>query len=345
MSTPLAPPILASAVYRLKNLDELDAVNASGGYIYARDGHPNAASLAEAINVLENAAWGQVVGSGMAATALAILALCPPGSRILAANQLYGKTFKLFDHLQVRGLKVDFVDITDLGVVKQSIGGATALFAETISNPLMVLADLKTLAAIAHDAGAKVIVDNTFASPVVVKPLEAGSDVVIESLTKMISGHSDVTLGYVGGTDPALTNTVADIASTWGFFASPFDCWLCQRGIATLDLRMAAAQVNASLLAEHLKKQDKKVHYPGVSNMLAFELSGRDAVNHFISESGIPFCPSLGHHETTLSYPWGTSHRTVSDAEKIHLGIMQGLVRVSVGCEPARQLIERFRFS
>lgn len=342
MSTPLVPPIAPSAVYRLANLDDLDAAYASGDFIYARDGHPNATALAEAIDAFEGAAWGQIVGSGMAATAVAVLALCPPGNRILAADQLYGKTFKLFAQLAPRGLDVKYVNVADHAAVKGAIAGCAVLFVETISNPLMALADLESLAAIAHDAGAKLVVDNTFASPAVVKPLALGADVVFESLTKMIGGHSDLTLGYLGGSDPALKATVADIASTWGFFAAPFDCWLAHRGLGTLELRMSAASANAKTLFEWLRAKGIKTYYPGIANMLAFELANRNAVNRFMTASGIPFCPSLGHHETTLSYPWSTSHRAVSDAEKTRLGITQGLVRVSVGTEKIEALIERF---
>ena len=215
---------------------------------------------------------------------------------------------------------------------------------ETISNPLLRVANVKALAERAHSASAKLIVDNTFASPVVCRPLELGADLVMESLTKMMNGHSDVMLGYLGGRDPALKQTVADLACTWGFFASPFDCWLAQRGLGTLTVRMNAAGDNAKQLASWLRGQTgvKRVVYPDLANMLAVELADCAAVNRFMQQSRIPFCPSLGHHETTLSYPWSTSHRAVSDDEKLRLGITPGLMRVSVGCEAFEQLSRNF---
>src|SRR5581483_7450639 len=159
-----------------------------------------------------------------------------------------------------------------------------------------------------------------FATPVLCRPLEVGADLVMESLTKMIGGHSDVTLGFLAGTDPELLPTVSAVVSTWGLAANPFDCWLADRGLATLDLRARAATANAARVAGWL--------------------AGRpEAVNRFLrAATGIPFSPSLGHVATTCSHPDTTSHRYDSPAEKRRQGITDGLIRLSVGCEPAEEI-------
>lgn len=335
-SKPLVAGIEPAAVYQIADLDALDAVYAdpSRGYIYARDAHPNAASLAAAINHLEGADWGIAVGSGMAAIALPMLALCEADSRIVADRQLYGKSIALLLHARRFAIEVEFIDVHDDAALKHALAApARLLLVETISNPLLHAANLEALAAAAHAAGALLLVDNTLAGPTVRRPLEEGADFVVESLTKMMNGHSDVTLGYLGGRNAAMREPFAAAATMWGLFASPFDCWLAERGLATLPLRMAAAAANARRLAAWLRPRASRLFDPGIANMLAFELPGREAVNTFIRRSGIPFCPSLGHHETTLSHPWSTSHRALSDEEKLARGITPGLVRLSVGCE------------
>jgi len=282
----------------------------------------------------------------MAALALAFLAFVKPGGRIVASDCLYGRTYKLLASLKTHGISSVVVDTMDLKAVSAALNAPSdLLLVETIANPLLGVADLVGLANAAHIAGAKLFVDNTFAGPTVCRPLDLGADLVMESVPKMIGGHSDVTLGYLGGRDASNQATISDMAGTWGFFASPFDCWLALRGLTTLDLRMSAAAANARRLAAWLATQPSvlRVIDPCLANMLAFELPDRAAVNAFMKAApGLPFCPSLGHHETTLSYPWSTSHRAVSDAEKLRLGITPGLVRVSVGCEPYDQLQNKF---
>jgi cystathionine beta-lyase/cystathionine gamma-synthase len=197
-------------------------------------------------------------------------------------------------------------------------------------------------------------VDNTFATPELVQPLDLGADLVMESLTKMIGGHSDVTLGVVAGRDAGLLPQVTQVMSIWGLASNPFDCWLAARGLETLGLRMRAASANARGLADWLAFQPAvaQVVYPGrvehadhelarrllrdvYGNMLCFELKGgRDAVNRFMRAArGIPFSPSLAHTTTTCSHPATTSHRYVASAERRRQGISEGLIRLSVGCE------------
>ncbi len=362
-TAPLAPPIHLSAVYRVPDLDAVDALYDGGapGYIYARDGHPNATRLADELRRAHGAAWGVVTGTGMGAIAAPLLALLAHGDRIVSSHRIYGKTTKLFKtEFAKYGVSTTWLDTNDLDAVKRTLAEAPAkiLFVETISNPLCRVADLPALAQIAHDRGVKLFVDNTFASPALCRPHESGADLVMESLTKMIGGHSDVTMGFVSGLDSSLHAGVAAATSTWGLAANPFDCWLVERGMATLDLRMTAANANAAKIAAwlashpavrrvvHPSRPDhpdfelaKRVLPAGVGNMLCFELADRDAVNRWMRATPtVPFCPSLGHHETTCSHPDTTSHRFDARDEKLAQGITPGLVRLSVGCEPFERL-------
>jgi cystathionine gamma-synthase len=357
LSSPLVPPIFQSSVYTLPDLDALDQImtGEEPGYIYARDAHPNARLLAEQLAPLEGATWAVVCASGMGAISAAILATTQQGDRLVASHRLYGKTTQLLrDELGRFGLQTDFVDTGDLKEVGAALEKpARILFVETMSNPLLRVADLPALAALAHDRHCLLAVDNTFATPVLVRPLDVGADIVIESLTKMIGGHSDVTLGLVCGRGD-LGAQVAAVVSTWGMVSNPFDCWLAARALATLPLRMRAASANAADLADWLAGQRGvlRVLYPGRpdhpdhelagrllsgghGNMLCFELQGgRAGVNRFLRQApAIPFSPSLGHTTTTLSHPATTSHRYVSPAEKRRQGITDGLIRLSVGLE------------
>src|SRR5438132_3040296 len=317
-STPLVPPLYVSSVYTLPDLDAFDQiVNAEKpGFFYARDAHPNARYLAEQLSALESAAWAVVCGSGMAAITACLLAVVKQGDRIVASNSLYGRTTQLLNQELIRfGVQTTTADSRDLKQVRAALEKpAKALFVETMSNPLLALADLSALAELAHEHGALFVVDNTFATPVLTRPLELGADCIVESLTKMIGGHSDVTLGVACGTGELLPQ-INQTVSIWGLASNPFDCWLASRGLATLAVRMRTASANAAILADWLAQQTgvTRVLYPGrpdhpdselagrllkggFGNMVAFELvGGRDAVSRFMrGAKGIPFSPSLG---------------------------------------------------
>jgi cystathionine beta-lyase/cystathionine gamma-synthase len=312
--------------------------------------------LAERLAALEGADWAVMCGSGMAAVSALLLASVAKGQRIVAGNRLYGRTVQLLDgELKRFGVETEFVDCNDLDAVAAALDKETrVLFVETMSNPLLRVVDIPALAKLCRQTGARLVVDNTFATPVLTRPLELGADLVMESLTKMIAGHSDVTLGAVCGTDPDLLAGITAAVSIWGLSSSPFDCWLAERGLGTLEVRMRAASANAAQLADWLTRRRgvKRVVYPGLpdhpdharagailqggyGNMLCFELDGgRAAVNRFMRKAAaIPFSPSLGHTTTTLSHPGTTSHRYVSPADKRRQGIGDGLIRLSVGVE------------
>lgn len=362
-SVPLVPPLYQSSVYTLPDLDALDRImdGAEPGFIYARDSHPNARMLAGQLAALEQAKWAAVTGSGMAAITAGVLALVKQGDRILASDRLYGRTTQLFHQELTRfGVQTEFVDASNLEQVTAALEApARLLFVETISNPLLRVVDLPALAKLCRKRDCLLFVDNTFATPELIRPLELGADLVMESLTKMIGGHSDVTLGVIAGRDTALLPQVTQVMSIWGLASNPFDCWLASRGLETLSLRMRAASANALGLADWLAEQAAvvRVVYPGradhadhalarrllglgFGNMLCFELQGgRDAVNRFLRAArGVPFSPSLAHTTTTCSHPATTSHRYATAAERRRLGIGDGLIRLSVGCEDLRQI-------
>ncbi len=361
-SRPLAPALYQSSVYTLADLDALDRImnGEEPGFIYARDGHPNARWLAGRLAALEGASWAVVCGSGMAAATAGLLPLIKSGDRVLASHRLYGRTTQLLGQELARfGVQTTFVDTGDLDQVRAGLEGPVkVLLAETISNPLLRLADVNALAELAHERDCLLVVDNTFATPVLTRPLEHGADLVVESLTKMIGGHSDVTLGLVCGRGELLPQVTAAM-TIWGLASNPFDCWLAARGLETLPLRMRTASANAAALADWLAGQGgvKQVIYPGrpdhpdhdlarrllqggYGNMLGLELQGdREAVNRFMRKApGVPFSPSLGHTTTTCSHPATTSHRYVSAGEKQRQGIGDGLIRLSVGVEDLEQI-------
>jgi cystathionine beta-lyase/cystathionine gamma-synthase len=356
-TNPLVTPLFQSSVFTLPDLDALDRVTngEEAGFIYARDAHPNARHLAALLANSEGASWAVVCSSGMAALSALLLANLSQGERVVASNRLYGRTTQLLlEELSRFGVHATFVDTSDLSSVEKALDTpARVLLVETLSNPLLRLSDIETLTRLAHSRGVRLAVDNTFATPVLTRPLDLGADWVMESLTKMIGGHSDVTLGLLCGTGDQLAE-VNRVVSIWGLASNPFDCWLAERGLATLPLRMQAACGNAAALADWLALQPgvTRVIYPGRSdhpdhavasrllrggygNMLCFELAGgREAVNHFLHQAGgIPFSPSLGNTTTTCSHPATTSHRYTSPAEKKRQGIGDGLIRLSVGVE------------
>ncbi|MBI3407633.1 MAG: PLP-dependent transferase [Planctomycetes bacterium] len=357
-TTPLVPPLYQSSVYTIPDLDALDRImNAEEpGFTYARDAHPNARMLGDKLAKLEGAKWGVITGSGMGSLSAILLATVQQGQRVLASNRLYGRTTQLLGQEFLRyGVTTDFVDANELDAVEAALGkGPRLLLVETASNPLLRVVDVPALAKLCRQFGCLFVVDNTFATPVLTRPLEMGADIVMESLTKMIGGHSDVTLGLLCGNDPDRLPGVSAAVSIWGLASNPFDCWLTDRGMATLPVRVKAASANAAILADWLSEQPgvRQVIYPGRSdhpdhalagrimqggygNMLCFELEGgRSAVNRLLHRAaGIPFSPSLGHVFTTVSHPGTTSHRYVSPAEKRRQGIGDGLIRMSVGVE------------
>jgi cystathionine beta-lyase/cystathionine gamma-synthase len=360
----LAPPIYPTSVYRCGSPEEADRILAGElpGYVYQRDGHPNAAMLAEKCRALHGAERAAVTSSGMAALSLATLALLQPGDHVVVSRLLYGKSRYLLTQEAARwGLASTLVDPCNLAEVASAMTAQTRLVVvETIANPLLQVADVAALAEISHARGARLLVDNTFATPVIFRPLEHGADLVLESLTKMMNGHSDVILGVLCGRDGDCER-MPGVSSAWGLAAGPFDCWLAFRGLSTLHLRMERACANALRAAEFLaaRPEVNQVFYPGLKShaghalaarqfgarfgsILSFRLrGGRAAADRFIAAARtIPFCPSLGEVSTTLSHPETTSHRGLTPEERDRLGIDGGVIRLSVGVESPEWICE-----
>jgi cystathionine beta-lyase/cystathionine gamma-synthase len=360
---PLAEPIYLSSVYQCRDPRQADALlgGAEPGFVYSRDGHPNAASLAEKCRELHGAERAAIAGSGMGALALAVLSQLKQGDHVVVSRQLYGRSLVLLvDELARLGVDATLVDSCDLDAVRSAVIERTGMIVvETISNPTLRVANLPALAQIAHDGGALLLVDNTLASPIVCRPIEHGADLVLESLTKIMSGHSDVVLGLLCG-GAAHWERVPGALSSWGLASSPFDCYLAQRGLATLALRARQAGDNALAAARRLAERSEveTVHYPGLEShadhslaarqfggrfgaMISLVLKGgRASADRFIAAGAIPFCPSLGELSTTLSHPATTSHRNLNAEQQAALGISGGMIRLSIGVESTAGVIE-----
>ncbi|HWB00083.1 MAG TPA: aminotransferase class I/II-fold pyridoxal phosphate-dependent enzyme [Pirellulales bacterium] len=362
--TPLAPPIYPAAVYQCADTDEAERLLAGSeaGYVYSREGHPNGQMLAEKCRQLHGAERAVVCSSGMAALSAAVLALVEAGDHVVASSQLYGRNLQLLtSELGRMGVRSTVVDTCDVTATAQAIDDKTRLIvAETISNPLLRVADVAALARHAHARTALLLIDNTFAGPTVCRPIEHGADLVLESLTKIMNGHSDVLLGVLCGS-AAHWQRVHTAVAVWGLSPSPFDCWLATRGIGTLALRAERAGENAQQVAQFLvtRGEVEAVHYPGLIDHVDHELArrqfqrgfgsvvtftlrgGRAAADAFIrAAKQIPFCPSLGDLSTTLTHPESTSHRTVSPLVREGLGIRGGTIRLSVGIESIEAIRE-----
>jgi cystathionine gamma-synthase len=362
---PLAPDLSTAAVHVYEELDDYDAV-ARGerpGHYYGRNSNSNRAMLEAAVAELEGAEAGVATGSGMSALHLSILALAPKPATILATRELYGGTLALLrQDLEPAGYEAVFVDLNDLDAVRRAMDGAGLVLVETITNPLCRVPDLDAIIGMARTSGVPVLVDNTFATPALFRPMEHGATVVMHSVTKYLGGHSDLVAGVVVG-DGALMAAARVRSVRTGTPLGPFDAWLAVRGLRTLDVRMRRHTDNALALARAMRSMPgvAKIHHPlmedspsfavatrllpeGAGGMMAFDLEGgRAAVQRMMSRFQlVAFAASLGGVETTISYPEITSHRGLTPEERAQLGVGPGTVRVSVGIEAAEDIIADF---
>ena len=363
--SPLAPDLSPAAVHVYTDLDDYDAV-AKGerpGHYYGRNSNANRDMLEKAVAELEGAEAGLATASGMAALHATMLALAPRPTTIIATRELYGGTMALLrQDFEPVGYEAHFIDLTDLEAVRRSLDGAGLVLAETITNPLCAVPDLEAIASMARDRGIPFLVDNTFASPILCRPLELGATAVMHSATKYIGGHSDVMAGVAVGSAAVIGAARARSVRT-GSTLSPFDAWLALRGLRTLDVRMQRHSDNSLALARAMRAMPgvARVHHPllegsssfavakrllpqGAGGMMAFDLEGgRPAVQRMLSQFKlVSFAASLGGVETTISYPEITSHRSLTPAERAELGVTPGTVRVSVGIEDPGDIIEDF---
>jgi cystathionine beta-lyase/cystathionine gamma-synthase len=319
--------------------------------------------LEDALAELEGAEAGLATASGMAALHVAILALAPRPVTIVATRELYGGTLALLrQDFEPAGYETNFIDMTDLDVVRSALDGAGLALVETITNPLCKLPDVGAIAALARDRGVPLLVDNTFATPILFRPLEVGATAVMHSATKYIGGHSDLVAGIVVGSKNVVSTARARSVRT-GSTLGPFDAWLALRGLRTLEVRMRRHSANGIALARALLGMPgvAAVYHPslegspsrevaqrllpeGTGGMLAFDLAGgRTAVQRMLSRlQMVRFAASLGGVETTISYPEITSHRGLSPGERAELGVGPGTIRVSVGIEAADDIVADF---
>jgi cystathionine beta-lyase/cystathionine gamma-synthase len=345
---PTSVPIYQAVTFTSEDAAELGDVltGARPGYAYSRVDNPTVAALAAAVADLEGADAG--------------VALVSAGDRIVATKASYGTSRALFDGaLRRLGITTDYIDVTNLDAVDAALAGGPArvLYAETIANPTIVVADHRRLAEIAHRHDARYVVDNTFASPYLCRPIELGADLVVESATKYLSGHSDVLAGTVVGSDELIAAVRSLLVDT-GAALAPHSAFLVLRGIATLAIRMERHSATAAALASWLERQPgvTRVYHPALDShpqavvasrqlalgggMLAFELDGgRRAGAAFIDAVTIPaLTASLGSVFTMVVHPPSTTHRQLDDAALTEAGITAGLLRASVGLEDLEDL-------
>ena len=361
---PLMAPIYQGSVFEVESLELLDDiyVGTEDGFIYTRDGNPNVETLERVVADLEDADDAVAFASGMGAIGTTLLSMVEAGDTVLAGDVLYGGTNLLLkQHLPRLGVRVEFVDVTDMGLVERALERSPkVILVESITNPLLRLTDVEGIARLAGERGAQVVVDNTLATPLLTRPLELGADVAIHSATKLLGGHSDV----MGGVAAGRFETMAAIRQSnrvWGSTLDPFAAWLIVRGIRTLPLRVSRVCENAMRAAEYLLGHAtvSAVHYPGLAShpehelaktmleggfgsMVSFELRGGvEAASAFIrSLKMIRFAASLGETCTTVSHPAKTSHRSLSEGEREEAGIYGGLIRMSCGIESAEDIEE-----
>lgn len=345
-------------MYHYETASDLQAVYDQDveGYSYSRDGTPNATELAEKISWLEGAAAGVMTASGMTALTAVFLSLLESGDSIATASQLYGRSLLLANRdLPRMGFASTQFDASDSTTFQAAIRpGTRIVLAEIVSNPMLRLTYFNELVQATKAVGATLVVDNTFTTPAGFNPLAHGADLVMHSVTKMLSGHSDLNLGYLGGRDPTLIARIDETVKTMGLNASPYNCWLAERGLHTFELRFERAQENAMKLANLLEAHPMvaRVHYPGLAShpdhtlardmltegygsMVSFVLKGvRTEADAFLKAAeNIPYGPTLGDVATIVIMPAVSSHRKLSRPDRLALGIEDNLVRVSMGIE------------
>lgn len=376
VEVPLGLPVYRSSTFAFDSAEDYRDILAGNrpGYSYSRIDNPTADAFAAAVAALEGvgvdaAVAGQPFASGMAAISTTLLALTRAGGRVVAPQALYGGTYSVLTRVLARfGVEVVFVNGSDLEAVRAAVaGGADVVWAETLANPTMAVADIPGLAAVAHDAGAALVVDSTFASPAVCRPLTWGADVVVHSATKYLGGHSDATGGVaVGSAERMAALRLARI--DLGGALAPDEAFLLHRGLATLPLRMARQCASALSLAAALNRHPAvvRVDYPGLAthrdHALARRLfdagvaGGRFGAVVTVTPAGgqaagMALCnrlrlatvaTSLGGHHTLVSHVASTTHRQFDPAALAAAGIDPGAVRISVGLEDAEDLITDF---
>lgn len=314
----------------------------STGYDYTRTKNPTRASLEKTLAAIEGADYALATSSGMSAIVLAF-SLFPNGSNILAVRDLYGGSFRWFNQEEKAGrFHFTYVNTEEELLAQIEQGGYDVVYIETPTNPLMLEYDLKKLIAAAHEKEARVLVDNTFYSPVYQKPILDGADLVIHSATKYLSGHNDVLAGALVTNDQLLYDQLFYHLNTTGAVLSPFDSYLLLRGLKTLSLRMERATENARQIVAFLEKSQaiKEVLYPGKGGMLSFKVTDENRIPHILNNLKLfSFAESLGGVESLITYPASQTHADIPAEIRHSYGLTDDLLRLSVGIEAVGDLI------
>ncbi len=336
-----------------------EALGKHKGYEYARTQNPTRHALEENMAVLEGGAGARAFASGMAAIT-AISTFVKAGDHVVCSNMTYGGTYRYYTKIQARyGVEFTFVDTANDEEVRRAFRPNTKmLHLESPTNPTLRLCDIAKLSAFAHEKGAMVVVDNTFCSPYLQRPLDLGADIVMHSTTKFLNGHSDSIGGVAVAKKPDHVEWLSFVQNSSGAILSPFDSWLVLRGIKTLVVRMERHEANGRAVAAWLAKQKKicKVNYPGLPDhpqyalaqkqmkgfgaMISFDLGSFEKAGAFLAK--LKLCSlgeSLGGVETLISHPATMTHGSIPEAERNRLGVTPGLVRISVGIEDVEDLI------
>jgi cystathionine beta-lyase/cystathionine gamma-synthase len=336
-----------------------EALGKHKGFEYARTQNPTRAALEENLNVLEGGAGARAFASGMAAIT-AVSTFVKAGDHVVCSNLTYGGTYRYYTKIQARyGVEFTFVDTAKENAVREAMKPNTKLLhLETPTNPMMTLCDIPLLSQIAHERGALVVVDNTFASPYLQRPLDLGADFAVHSTTKFLNGHSDSVGGVVVAKNPEHVEWLAFVQNGSGAILSPFDSWLVLRGVKTLAVRMERHETNAREIARFLSEHSKvkKIFYPGLPDhpqhelakrqmkgfgaMISFDVGSFEAAQALLSR--VRLCSlgeSLGGVETLISHPATMTHGSIPEEDREKLGITMGLVRISVGIEDVEDLV------
>jgi cystathionine gamma-synthase len=352
-------PIHATSTYAQDGVGGLRS-----GYEYSRTGNPTRTALEECLASLENGRFAQAFASGMAATDVFLRAACRPGDHIVIPDDAYGGTFRLVDKvLRLWGIENTPVALSDVDAVRAACRPNTrVVWCETPTNPMLNIADIAALSSVAHDAGARLVVDNTFASPYLQQPLELGADVVLHSTTKYVGGHSDVIGGALVTSEAELAEQIAFLRNAGGAVPGPFDAWLTLRGLKTLAIRMEQHSNNAERVVEFLTQHPRVTHvyYPGLADhpgheiaakqmrrfggMVSFTVAGGEAAALDVCRRTRLFtlAESLGGVESLIEHPGRMTHASVADSV---LEVPGDLVRLSVGIEDADDLVEDLRLA
>lgn len=360
---PSAPPIYQTTAFDVPDFETLNQIyhGETPGHIYTRDSNPNHSALSESIAELEAAEAGAVFASGMGAIAAVALTLAESGGHVIVGRSLYGISMKLMERLE-RKFKVQmtWVDVCDVQTIKAACQSNTKFcIIESISNPLLEVADIAGISeALGH---VPLVVDNTFTTPLLMRPLQHGAELVVHSASKYLNGHGDVMLGVAAGKLQTM-KSVRSTSSLFGQNANPFESWLTQRGLRTLPLRMKQICETTNQLAEFLSTHStvartnhpslrshatfeiaSKLYPNGCGGIISFEVAGggKERCNALIKACpSIPFSPTLADSRTTFSHPASTSHAYMKRTARQAIGIQDELIRLSVGLEPFEVLRE-----